>query len=199
MSLEDLIVRLRIEEDNKVADKRDSGNSTIMRANIVEENKKRKKTSGPKYNPSKKRFSGNYYNCGKTGYKSTECRAPKKDKKKGQANMVEKHDNVDDLEAFATYAPVRPDETLSMGNAAKAKIEGYIACAISKLSRYTSNPGQSHWMAMKQVLGYLVHPQDFALHYSKYPAVIEGYCDANWITGSTDSKSTSGYVFTIDG
>ncbi|XP_070005208.1 secreted RxLR effector protein 161-like [Nicotiana sylvestris] len=74
-----------------------------------------------------------------------------------------------------------------------------IACAISKLSRYTSNSGQSHWMAMKRVLGYLEHTQDFALHYSNYHAVIEGYYDANWITGSTNSKSTSGYVFTIGG
>ncbi|XP_070014764.1 secreted RxLR effector protein 161-like [Nicotiana sylvestris] len=75
----------------------------------------------------------------------------------------------------------------------------YIACAISKLSRYTSNLGQSYWMAIKRVLGHLVHTQDFALPYSKYPAVIEGYCDTNWITGSADSKSTSGYVFIIGG
>ncbi|XP_070020921.1 uncharacterized protein [Nicotiana sylvestris] len=100
MSLEDLIVRLRIEEVNKAADKRGRVNSTIMGANIVEENKKRKKASGPKYNPSKKWFSGNCYNCGKAEHKSTECRAPKKDKKKGQANMVEKHDDVDDLYAM---------------------------------------------------------------------------------------------------
>ncbi|XP_070004170.1 uncharacterized protein [Nicotiana sylvestris] len=94
-------------------------------------------------------------NCGKAGHKSTECRAPKKDKKKDQANMVEKHNDVDDLcamlsecnlvgnpkewwidsgatrhvctvrEAFSTYTPVRSDEMISMGNAAKAKIEGY--------------------------------------------------------------------------
>ncbi|XP_070015983.1 uncharacterized protein [Nicotiana sylvestris] len=154
MSLEDLIIRLRIEEDNKADEKRGRGNSTIMEANIIEENKKRKKASGPKYNPSKKRFSENCYNCGKVRHKSTECRAPKKDKKKGQANMVEKHDDVDDLwamlsecnlvgnpkewwinsgatrhvcavrESFATYAHVGLDETISMGNAAKAKIEG---------------------------------------------------------------------------
>ncbi|XP_070017063.1 uncharacterized protein [Nicotiana sylvestris] len=149
-----MIEKLRIEEDNKAAEKRGRGSSTIMRANIVEENKKRKKASGLKYNPSKKRFSGNCYNCGKIGHKSTECRSPKKDKKKGLANMVEKHDDVDDLcamlsecnvvgnpkkwwidsgatrhvcavnEAFASYAPVGPDEIISMGNAAKAKIEG---------------------------------------------------------------------------
>ena len=26
---------------------------------------------------------------------------------------------------------------------------------------------------------------------------MEGYSDANWITGSQDTKSTSGYVFTL--
>ncbi|XP_075108841.1 uncharacterized protein LOC142180691 [Nicotiana tabacum] len=35
MTLEDLIVRLRIEEDNKNAEKKSCGNSTIIRANIV--------------------------------------------------------------------------------------------------------------------------------------------------------------------
>ncbi|XP_059294549.1 secreted RxLR effector protein 161-like [Lycium ferocissimum] len=74
-----------------------------------------------------------------------------------------------------------------------------IAYAIGKLSRHTSNPNQTHWMAMKQVLGYLEYTQDYALHYNKYLAVIEGYSDANWITGSTKTKSTSGYVFTIGG
>ena len=74
-----------------------------------------------------------------------------------------------------------------------------IACAISKLSRYTSNPNQTHWMAMKRVLGYLKWTQHYALHYNKYPAVIEGYSDANWITGSNDVKSTSGYVFILGG
>nr|XP_009766946.1 PREDICTED: uncharacterized protein LOC104218206 [Nicotiana sylvestris] len=51
MTLEDLIVRLRIEEDNKNAKKKSRGNSTIMWVNLVEEapqNKKRKKASGPK-------------------------------------------------------------------------------------------------------------------------------------------------------
>ncbi|PHU00079.1 hypothetical protein BC332_29866 [Capsicum chinense] len=70
-------------------------------------------------------------------------------------------------------------------------------CTISKLGRYTSNPNKTHWMAMKRVLGYLKYTQDYALHYNKYPGVLEGYSDANWITGSNKVKSTSGYVFTI--
>ncbi|KAF3625148.1 putative metalloendoproteinase 1-like [Capsicum annuum] len=74
-----------------------------------------------------------------------------------------------------------------------------IAYAISKLSRYTSNPNKTHWMALKRVLGYLKYTEDYVLHYNKYPAVLEGYSDANWITGSNEVKSTSGYVFTIGG
>ncbi|KAB2622339.1 DNA polymerase zeta catalytic subunit-like [Pyrus ussuriensis x Pyrus communis] len=35
--------------------------------------------------------------------------------------------------------------------------------------------------------------------YMDQPEVLEGYSDANWISGSTDSKSTSGYVFTLGG
>ena len=31
---------------------------------------------------------------------------------------------------------------------------------------------------MKRVLGYLKWTQHYALHYNKYPAVIEGYSDA---------------------
>ena len=52
---------------------------------------------------------------------------------------------------------------------------------------------------MKRVLGYLDDNQNYALHYKKYPVVLEGYSDANWITGSTETKSKSGDVFTIGG
>ena len=72
-----------------------------------------------------------------------------------------------------------------------------IAYAVSKLSRYTSNPGKHHWKAIIRVLGYLKYTQNYVLQYEKYPSVIEGYSDANWITGSNDTKSTSGYVFTL--
>ncbi|KAF3615977.1 hypothetical protein FXO37_35266 [Capsicum annuum] len=54
-------------------------------------------------------------------------------------------------------------------------------------------------MAIKRVLEYLKYIQNYALHYNKYPAVLEGYNDENWITGLNEVKSTSGYVFTIGG
>ncbi|GJX21866.1 retrovirus-related pol polyprotein from transposon TNT 1-94 [Tanacetum coccineum] len=74
-----------------------------------------------------------------------------------------------------------------------------LAYAVSRLSRYTSNPSVAHWKAMTRVLHYLRYSRDYGLHYVRYPAVIEGYNDANWISNIKDYRSTSGYVFTLGG
>ena len=74
-----------------------------------------------------------------------------------------------------------------------------LAYAVSKLSRYTSNPGVEHWKGITRVLRYLRYTREYGLHYTRYPAVIEGYSDASWISDIKDSKSTSGYVFTLAG
>ncbi|XP_070056617.1 uncharacterized protein [Nicotiana tomentosiformis] len=68
MKLEDLVICLKIEENNKTVEKKSRGNSTIMGANIIEET------------------------------------APK---------------------TFVTYSTTGPEEELSMGNTATAKIEDY--------------------------------------------------------------------------
>ena len=74
-----------------------------------------------------------------------------------------------------------------------------IAYAVSKLSRYTSNLGLNHWKAIVRVLRYLKYTKNYGLHYSKYLAVLEGYCDVNWISDTKDLKSTSNYLFTLGG
>ena len=74
-----------------------------------------------------------------------------------------------------------------------------IAYFVSKLSRYTSNPGEDHWKAIVRVLRYLKYTLNYGLHYTRYPAVLEGYSDANWISDTKDTKSMSGYVFTLGG
>ncbi|KAM2408549.1 hypothetical protein ACFX1X_027568 [Malus domestica] len=74
-----------------------------------------------------------------------------------------------------------------------------IAYSVSRLSRYTCNPGHDHWEALIRVLRYLKHTINYGLHYTRYPPVLEGFTDANWISDSSDTKSTSGYVFTLGG
>ena len=54
-----------------------------------------------------------------------------------------------------------------------------IAYTISKLSRYTSNPNNDNWKGIIRVLRYLRYTRDYGLHYTRYPVVLEGYCDAN--------------------
>ncbi|KAD6118818.1 hypothetical protein E3N88_10089 [Mikania micrantha] len=74
-----------------------------------------------------------------------------------------------------------------------------LAYAVSRLSRYTSNPSSEHWKSMIRLLRYLRYTRNYGLHYGRDPAVIEGFSDANWISDMKDSKSTSGYVFTLGG
>ncbi|GJT64928.1 zinc finger, CCHC-type containing protein [Tanacetum coccineum] len=74
-----------------------------------------------------------------------------------------------------------------------------IAYVVCKLSRYTSNPSQDHWKAIGRIFGYLKRTRQLALYYDRFPAVLEGYSDASWITGSSDSKSTTGWIFTLGG
>ncbi|CAM8908096.1 unnamed protein product [Rhodiola kirilowii] len=74
-----------------------------------------------------------------------------------------------------------------------------IAYTVSRLARYTSNPGSVHWNAIVRILQYLRFTRNYGLHYTRYPEVIEGYTDASWISNIQDSKATSGYVFTLGG
>ncbi|RVX23596.1 Retrovirus-related Pol polyprotein from transposon TNT 1-94 [Vitis vinifera] len=74
-----------------------------------------------------------------------------------------------------------------------------ISFAVSKLSRFISNPSVEHWKAIGRVLGYLKNTKELSLQYSKFPAIIEGYSDASWISSVGDNLSTTGWVFTLGG
>ena len=67
-----------------------------------------------------------------------------------------------------------------------------ISYAVSKLSKFTSNPSNNHWKTIIRLLRYLRYTQDLGLHYKKYPAGVECYNDVNWISDIKDTKSTSG-------
>ncbi|KAL0309389.1 UNVERIFIED_CONTAM: Retrovirus-related Pol polyprotein from transposon TNT 1-94 [Sesamum radiatum] len=74
-----------------------------------------------------------------------------------------------------------------------------IAYAVSRLSRYTHNQNNEHWSALHYLLRYLKGTMNLCLHFDKFPVVLEGFCDANWITDNDEVSSTSGYVFTLGG
>ncbi|XP_021998377.1 uncharacterized protein LOC110895114 [Helianthus annuus] len=56
-----------------------------------------------------------------------------------------------------------------------------------------------NWNCITRLLRYLRYTQEYVLHYNRYPVVIEGHCDANWISDKNDSRATSGYVFSLGG
>ncbi|KAL6311651.1 hypothetical protein AAG906_025668 [Vitis piasezkii] len=69
-----------------------------------------------------------------------------------------------------------------------------ISFAVSKLSRFISNPSVEHWKAIGRVLGYLKNTKELSLQYSKFPAIIEGYLDASWISSVGDNLSTTEFI-----
>lgn len=70
--------------------------------------------------------------------------------------------------------------------------------AASLLSRFMKNPSQAHFSAAKRVLRYLKGSLDYGILYEKKgSSVLEGYVDSDWAGSIEDSKSTSGYVFSL--
>jgi hypothetical protein len=50
---------------------------------------------------------------------------------------------------------------------------------------------------LEWVMHYLAGTVDYRIHYSRYPVILEGYNDANYIYDVDKLYATSGYVFTL--
>ena len=74
-----------------------------------------------------------------------------------------------------------------------------ISFAVCKLSRFVSNLEDDHWRAHERVMRYLKGTMSYGIHYTGHPKVLEGYCDANWISDADELYATSGYVFSLRG
>ncbi|KAL5576981.1 hypothetical protein UlMin_018680 [Ulmus minor] len=75
-----------------------------------------------------------------------------------------------------------------------------ISFAVAVLGRYLSDPGTSHWQAVKKVLRYLQGTKDHMLTYRRTNNLdIVGFCDANFGGCVDDKKSTTGYIFMMAG
>jgi hypothetical protein len=73
-----------------------------------------------------------------------------------------------------------------------------ITAAVQTLARFMSNPGWAHWCAAKRVLRYLKGTVERGLCFGGRGG-LKGYCDADW-GGDVDSyRSTTGYVFLLNG
>ncbi|XP_070004555.1 secreted RxLR effector protein 161-like [Nicotiana sylvestris] len=73
-----------------------------------------------------------------------------------------------------------------------------VAYALEVTSRYQANPGEEHWKVVKTILKYLRRTKDQFLIYEDSELKLEGYTDASFSSDRDDSKSISGYVFTLN-
>ncbi|KAJ9543955.1 hypothetical protein OSB04_023662 [Centaurea solstitialis] len=76
-----------------------------------------------------------------------------------------------------------------------------VAYSVSVTSRYQQNPGEPHWVAVKNILKYLRRTKDMFLVFagSEDEISVTGYSDASFQTDRDDFRSQSGYVFTLNG
>ena len=76
-----------------------------------------------------------------------------------------------------------------------------IAYAVSKLGRFNHRPTSKHWKALKRVLCYLAGTQEHGVTFGRNnsnPGLI-GWTDSSYGNDPDDSRSTSGYVFLLNG
>jgi hypothetical protein len=74
-----------------------------------------------------------------------------------------------------------------------------IAYAVGVLSKYMSCPTVSHWKAARGVLRYLAGTSRVGITYGAGPAVLQGFCDADYGGDKDTRRSTTGFVYTIAG
>ena len=76
-----------------------------------------------------------------------------------------------------------------------------VSYALSITSRYQSDPGESHWTAVKNILKYLRRTKEVFLIYGglEEELVVNGYTDASFQSDKDDFRSQSGYIFCLNG
>lgn len=73
-----------------------------------------------------------------------------------------------------------------------------IAYAVGNTARFSSNPTQSHWTAIKRTMRYLNGTRNLGLTYKHNKnSELLGYSDADWAGDLCGRKSTSGYIFLL--
>lgn len=74
-----------------------------------------------------------------------------------------------------------------------------ISFAVNLLSRFGANPGKAHWTAVKRVMRYLKGTIEKGITYRKQESELTGFCDADWGSDLDSRRSTTGYIFMLQG
>ena len=74
-----------------------------------------------------------------------------------------------------------------------------IAYVISVTSKFQSNPGLKHWIAVKSIFKYLRRTKGLILTYGGGDLQIDGFTDSDFQSDVDDRKSISGFVFICNG
>jgi hypothetical protein len=74
-----------------------------------------------------------------------------------------------------------------------------IAYAVGVLSKYMAKPRTAHWNAAKGVLRYLKGTSDSGITFRGSDSSLTGYCDADYAGDMDTRRSTTGYVFMMNG
>jgi hypothetical protein len=72
-----------------------------------------------------------------------------------------------------------------------------IAYAVGLVSKFSTNPNKEHWTAVKRIFRYLAGSLLLGIFYGR-KGLSAGFCDADW-GSSEDRRSTTGYVFLLNG
>jgi len=78
-------------------------------------------------------------------------------------------------------------------------IRPYIAYMVSVISKYQSNLGEEYWVTVKHIMKYLQRTMDMVLAYGRGDHCVEGFTDLDFQFDVDDRKSTSGYIFDMNG
>ena len=74
-----------------------------------------------------------------------------------------------------------------------------IAHAVGVLAKYMAQPTSVHWVAAKHVLRYLAGTADFGINFKGSSTAMLGYSDADYAGDLDTRRSTTGYLFTMNG
>ena len=75
-----------------------------------------------------------------------------------------------------------------------------IADAVGSVAKYCEKYSNEHWIAAKRIAKYLKTTSKYALNYGgNNSSGLVGYADANWASDPDTRKSTTGYVFLLNG